>query len=529
MRQLLALLKTYSRYLYMLGIFSMVIGLSLSKPLITGGILAVLLAWLTGESIKQRVLSYFNNRTAVVLSSIYLLTIFGLFYTTDFDFALGDVRRKLALFSLPVLIAGFSPITNNEWKWIFRVYVGGVLLASFWSMFVYFGGLGELIVDAREYSRFNSHIRFGLEICLAIFGSIYFLKHEKESLKKLIWLLISLWLISFLYIISLFTGLVIFGITTVVLILFIGLTFSNQWVRYAVLTAVIVLIGFVFTTVYQTVDTYKEQQNRVPLASSSFTSGGEKYFEELNNLRKTEKENGYYVWKHIAWKELEQEWNKRSDLLFSGNDLKGQDLSTTIIRYITSKGVYKDASGVKELSNKDVEAIEKGVSNYAYLSVNNVQKRITRILWEFEDYNNGRDFNGHSVVMRWEYWKTAYRIFKANKWFGVGTGDLQVAFDTQYEKDNSKLLPRYRLRAHNQYITYAVTFGVLGVICFGLFLIYPLFKNKMYNDFIYLAFFSIITLSMLAEDTLEPQVGVYFFALFNTILLLKAKKQPQEV
>jgi hypothetical protein len=516
-----------SRNFYLLGLFTIVVGLSLSKPLISSGQIILLLTWLFGDNIKTRLIRFYQNRTAVFISSIYLLTLFGLIYTSNFDYAWGDVRRKAALLGLPILIAGFTPITNKEWKLIFKVYVAGVLASSLWSLFVFLGGLGETIVDVREYSRFNSHIRFGLEICFAIFGSIYFLRQEKNNPLKLVWLAVIAWLIAFLYLTSLFTGLVVFGITTLVLLFFMSFTFSKKWVKHTINTGFVLLFSFVFITISQTISDYKEQQNRSPLTILEKTISGESYFHEEKSIRKNEKENGYYVWKNIAWKEIEQAWNKRSKMPFDGLDLKGQDIASTLIRYISSKGLYKNAKGVQQLSSNDIASIEKGVPNYKFSSMNNLQKRLARIIWEFNNYENGRDFNGHSVIMRWEYWKTAYHIFIQNIWLGVGTGDVQDAFDTQYELDNSILQPRYRLRAHNQYITYAVTFGVLGIICFGFFLLYPFFKNRMYTDFIYLSFFSIVVVSMFAEDTLETQVGVNFVILFNTILLLKEKRKPQ--
>lgn len=516
-----------SRNFFLLGLFTIVVGLSLSKPLISLGQIILLTTWVFSGNIKERLVRFYQNKTAVFISSIYFLTLFGLLYTSNFDYAWNDVRRKAALLGLPILIAGFTPLTNKEWKLIFKVYVSGVLLSSFWSLFVFLGGLGEMIIDVREYSRFNSHIRFGLEICFAIFGSIYFLRQEKSNKIKLAWLAIVAWLITFLYLMSLFTGLVVFSITTSILLFFMSFTFSKKWVKYSIATGFLILLSFVFITISQTINDYKEQQNRLPLTLLEQSKSGEFYFHEKETLRKNEKENGYFVWKNIAWKELEQGWNKRSNIPFNGKDLKGQNLAPTLIRYISSKGLYKNSESVLQLSDEEVAAIEKGIPNYKFLSMNNIQKRLERILWEFSNYKNGRDFNGHSVVMRWEYWNTAYHIFKQNLWIGVGTGDVQDAFNEQYDKDNSTLHKKYRLRAHNQYITYAVTFGLLGIICFGGFLFYPFFKNKMYTDFIYLAFFSIVMISMFAEDTLETQVGINFVVLFNTILLLKEKTKPK--
>lgn len=499
----------------------MVVGLSMSKPLISFGQLIVLLTWLIDGKIKERVIAFYQNKTAVVLGSIYLLTLFGLLYTANFDYAVGDVRRKLAMFGLPFLISGFQPITNKEWKLIFQAYVTSIIVASFWCMYVYFGGLGKPILDVREYSRFHSHIRFGLEVCFAVFGATYFLYFSKSNFEKTLWTVTVLWLVVFLYTISLFTGMVVLILTALILFLLFSFISSNRKVRYVVLFGLLISLTYVGVIINKSVADYLEDKNVKQLNKEEFSKSKERYYHDVTSLRKEEKENGYYVWRNIAWDELNMAWNEKSRLPFKGKDLKHQELSTTLIRFLASKGLNKNAESVNQLTQEEIAAIEKGIANYRYLYMNNFERRIHKIIWEYDNYQEGRDFNGHSVIMRWEYWKTAWRIFKQNYWIGVGTGDVQDAFDTQYEKDDSKLLPEYRLRAHNQYITYAVTYGLLGIVAFLFFLIFPIVNSRRYKDFTYLAFFSIVILSMITEDTLETQVGINFFVLFNTILLLK--------
>ena len=86
---------------------------------------------------------------------------------------------------------------------------------------------------------------------------------------------------------------------------------------------------------------------------------------------------------------------------------------------------------------------------------------------------------------------------------------------------NSPLEKKFRLGAHNQYLTFAVTFGIAGFVWFLFSLFYPLrqlVQAKMF-DYFYITFFVIALLSMLSEDTLETQAGVSFFAFFNCLLL----------
>ena len=100
-----------------------------------------------------------------------------------------------------------------------------------------------------------------------------------------------------------------------------------------------------------------------------------------------------------------------------------------------------------------------------------------------------------------------------------GTGDIVDAYKTQYEKMNSDLAPKYRLRAHNQYLTFAATFGIFGLLYFIFTLIYPMRVLNKTRDFLYVTFWITAVLSMITEDTLETQAGVTFFAFFNCLYL----------
>ena len=95
---------------------------------------------------------------------------------------------------------------------------------------------------------------------------------------------------------------------------------------------------------------------------------------------------------------------------------------------------------------------------------------------------------------------------------GVGTGDVDRAFKEQYEKDQSKLEEKWRLRTHNQYITLGIAFGVSGILLVMAVLFYPLISNYKAAGFVFSSFILIAAVSMLSEDTLETQAGITFFA-----------------
>ena len=127
-----------------------------------------------------------------------------------------------------------------------------------------------------------------------------------------------------------------------------------------------------------------------------------------------------------------EEWNKRSEFSYSGKDRKGQELKYTLLRYMTSKNLRKDADGVNKLTQTDINAIENGLANYIFLDKISIKSRIYEIMWELDSFRRGKDTGGHSVAQRLVYLKVAMNIISQNPVFGVGTGDVKMKFDTYY-------------------------------------------------------------------------------------------------
>lgn len=506
-----------SHNLYLFGAILICIGLSLSKPLLGLGQLLISVAWIVDGNLKNKIKAFFTNPLAIALIAFFGLTLIGLINTSDFGYAFKDIKRKLPLFVIPFVLFS-KKFTAKELKLFFIIYIGGVLASSFWSVFVKLGGLGIEITDYRELSRFNSHIRFGLEICLAIFGAGYYFIRAAAFKEKVIWIFTIAWLCLFMVLISLFTGIVVLFVVTVLMILFFSFQLKLKPLKIALFLFPLLILAF---GAYKLENSYASfYENNKPLQELEKTTNGHPYFHDSTS---TNKENGYYTFRNNCFGEMYWEWEKKSSLPFHENDLKDQKLKITLTRFITSKGEYKDSLSVYNLTPEEVKAIENGVANYKLMNMSSIDKRLFDLLWEYDNAKNGGDYNGHSLIMRLEYWKTGLQIFMNNQLLGVGTGDIQNAFDKQYEINNSILKPQYRLRAHNQYITILATFGLIGIFIFGWFLFCPMIKTKANNSFLYLSFFLIIIISMLTEDTLDTQIGITFYAFFNTLLILNNK------
>ena len=109
--------------------------------------------------------------------------------------------------------------------------------------------------------------------------------------------------------------------------------------------------------------------------------------------------------------------------------------------------------------------------------------------------------------------------------FGVGTGDVADAFNRQYREMNSSLSEEWRLRAHNQYLTFLISFGLIGFLLVMTSLVFPVFKEKGISNIRFLVFIAIILISMMNEDTFETSAGAMFASFFYALFLFGTKNE----
>jgi hypothetical protein len=459
-----------------------------------------------------------------ILFSLFLLHVMGMLYTQNIPKGLDDLRNKIPLLILPLMLFSTKPLSTKELKLLFGTFFVSVFVSSICCFFVYVGFTKKIIVDVRKASIFMSHIRFSLFISFAIIGLIYATLTEKNKLLKIICVLVTLWLLFFMYKLEMATGfllLIVVGLLLVVLYVF-------NWISKAaslILLVVLSIIGiFIVNKAMLSLSMFEKTNNNPANVILEKTKNGNFYY---NDTASSFSENGNLIIININDLELQKEWNKKSKIPYNGKDNKGNELCYTLKRYIASKGFTKDSLGFSKLNIDDIKRIENGITNYKYNVNSGLSSKWREFVWEYTKYKKGENPSGHSLIMRLEFWKNASYIIYENPLFGVGTGDIQDSFDAMYTFTNSKLDMIWRLRCHNQYLAITVAFGFFGLILFLFYLIYPAIILRKKLHYLYWPFYLIALLSFVTEDTLETQSGVTFFIFFQTLFLWLASAQYQ--
>lgn len=514
----LSLGEKYHRWLYLLSLLSIAFGLSVSKVVISLGTMLLVLNWIWegGFAAKWRLL--LARKSVFILIAVFALHLPALLWTSDVHEGWNDIRIKLPLLIIPFLFGTSAPLARREFEAVLLVFGIGVLIASLRTYLIVKGVISKEFTDIREASDLVPLIRLALFSALTIMFCGRWFMRSKNIAVRTGCIAVSAWLFYFMLFMQSLTGLVVLLASTVLIAVIMAAIHRRKKILLGMLAGIAVVLsiaGFYVMRAYN--DFFALRGNEVPelLVTSP---GGQHYF---HNLDVPMYENGNKVMANLCWVEMERGWGKRSKIPFYGGfDAKGNAVRTTLPRYMASKGLLKDSAGMEQLTDADILAIENGATNYKDAERNPLELRAYQVFWETYNYSAGGNPSGSSVTMRFVVSEAALQAIGEHPWIGTGVGSQKNTYDAIYTEHGTELDEQYQwLHAHNQFLSFAVTLGIPFTLFFIFSLWWPARNMRRWRSYLYLAFFIIVVLSFLDDDTLETQQGATFYAFFNCLLL----------
>jgi len=512
--------RLYQTNWFFIATLLFVISLPFSNALISisGGLL---LAAALFSINKQHFKSYIHERKLLFFAiGVYLIYLGWLIFTNDWKWATYDLRKNMAYLTLPLAFILGTKLSILQYKRILRTFSFAVVVSATITLIQFYLTEDHSILNAQHYG-FMHHIRFSLQIDFSILILIQlFYEQRKSTRKHLQFGIVAALLILFSF---LLWHQSLTGIITLVITFFVALAMwitarSNKKTKLVgslILVAIVVLPA---AYLYYAINKYYTIDKIDPGQLKELTSEGNKY---SHNLKDKSIENGHYVWLYVCDKELEREWNKRSELKYNTKDRFGYNVKYTIIRYLASKNLRKDALGVKALTDDDVKNIENGISNYILADKSiSLYPRIYISIWELDTYWKTGNANHRSLAQRLEYTKAAFSIINDNFWMGVGTGNWKQAYRDFYINSKSRMAPARYGNVHNQYLNYMVKFGIVGLLLVLFFLLYPVIKSKSYRNHLFLFFLVIMLVGNFGDANFETHTGSHFFMFFYCLFLV---------
>ncbi|WP_443634530.1 O-antigen ligase family protein [Candidatus Marifrigoribacter sp. Uisw_064] len=149
-----------------------------------------------------------------------------------------------------------------------------------------------------------------------------------------------------------------------------------------------------------------------------------------------------------------------------------------------------------------------------------IYQRITKELsWELSEQVDTKYNSKISADSRIARWKSAFKVFKENPLFGHGNLSEKDALSEQYKKDGLYGSLNKRYDAHNIYLSFAIEFGVFGLLILLYFLFTNLYFSLKFRDLEYFMFFCMICMIGIFESYLKNNAAITFVAFFGSVFL----------
>ena len=510
-------LKQFDWFYLALAIF--VVALPFSEALISvSGVLLLLVSFfqIKKQSLSQKIAS---RKNLILFSSIYLVYLIGFIFCADLKWGLYDLQKNIPYLIIPLAFLFGNQISSKQFVGLLKLFSAAVLLSAIITMVTFYLNDEKTVLNAQEFG-FIHHIRFSSQLVFAIVILSVLLLSGQIKIKlpgKVTVVGAMVFLLLFLAWHQSFTGIITFlGTAFVGGILLVSQLHTKIWRTVAWLSlALLILLPAAY--LYFAVNKYYDVDKINFTQLEKETEQGNPYRHDLEN---TQVENGHYVGLYWCEPEMTEAWNKRASLKYNEYDEHGYQVKYTLVRYLTSRNLRKDAAGVSELSVEDIQNIEAGISNYLLAQKGlSLYPRIYVSIWELDTYFKTGYANQQSLSQRVEYAKAALSIIEEHFWLGVGTGNWKRAYKEAYEKIQSKMDPARYGNAHNQYLNYMVKFGFLGLLWILFVIIYPVVKTKVYRNPIFFLFLISMMIANMGDSNFETHVGSSFFVLFYCLFI----------
>jgi len=478
----------------MFALLLLAIGLCTSKFLSSVGGITLGVNWIVECDWRRKWQIIKTDKHLWLLLVLYLVFVWGQFQSTPFGDGTRLLRTKIPMLYMPLVIAT-SRIKFKHIQMLTEFYAYMVALTTLLAWY----NLLFTDLEIRRIYPFCKHISYGIQMCIGSIICFSFLLKKTFSSKphNIILLTIGIYLIICMIFFAKYTALVAGTITLIACCCYFVFTRCSKMMKLLFPVGILTIILFLWLGLRQAYNNYFTPRFDSEEIHRQYTSQGNAYTFNTESLV----ENGQYVGVYICEKELRQAWEERSQMPYN-------DAYPTLVRYLNSKGYYKDYEAVASLSENEITDIENGIANIKYKSP------LSRLYITFFELTEKQNVGNKSLIMRLYCWKIACRMISERPLLGYGCGTATKILETEQLKNEAIKKP---LKVpHQQYIEDAMTFGIpVAAIVVGIYIYLIIIGIKRKNPLLSISLLMLM-LTLFVEGN-NYQAATILFAVVTTI------------
>ncbi|MEI2740711.1 MAG: hypothetical protein V9F01_18195 [Chitinophagaceae bacterium] len=199
----------------------MMAALFVSRAMLSVSMLVFVAVSFFHTDLKKHFSNFFSSPLLWSMSLLFFLALLSGLWSEDKNEWAAILRIKLPLLFLPIAFAGPVNLSKKQWGWLGYIFIGLVIAGSCWSMFHY---LSDAAMINESYLRAktiitpleNDHVRFSWLVSISVLmaGWLFFQHQKQNKLLSYSLAIVIVWLVMFLHILAVRTGLFSFYMMT---------------------------------------------------------------------------------------------------------------------------------------------------------------------------------------------------------------------------------------------------------------------------------------------------------------------------
>lgn len=249
------------RHIGLLGIIVLLVGLLVSRVLISIGMIILLANAVINPKIATNARQFFRNPALLALTTIFLAVLLSGLYSENLDFFLDRIRIKLPFLVLPFAFAAIPKFNNALFHGILYFFfwlIVGTCLVSFLQYLQDFDQINAAYKAGKVLPTPIMHIRFSIMVVVAFMTGLYLYGiryYWKSNLERSFLLAFSVFLFFYLHILAVRTGLI--ALYAVIAFSLFRFVFVQK--KYLLGLALASMIGLGGYLAYQTIPTLQNK------------------------------------------------------------------------------------------------------------------------------------------------------------------------------------------------------------------------------------------------------------------------------
>lgn len=154
------------------------------------------------------------------------------------------------------------------------------------------------------------------------------------------------------------------------------------------------------------------------------------------------------------------------------------------------------------------------------LFINNIDSFKTRYVGELKNDLGIDTLNVEFTEPRIHRWSAEMELVRKAPFFGYGSGSERKLLGRKFYEKKFYVAYFQEFNSHNQYLSFLLNMGLVGLLGFLLVLCYGFFLAWKDRDTVFLGFMIIIAVLSFSENILFLNKGIFFYSFFLSFFLL---------